>query len=74
MKPTALIAVSDKTGLGEFAEELVRLGWQILATGGTASFIRSLNLPVIPVSEYTKSPEMLGGRVKTLHPLIHGGI
>ena len=74
MKPTALIAVSDKAGLGELAEELVRLGWQILATGGTASFIRSLNLPVIPVSEYTKSPEMLGGRVKTLHPLIHGGI
>ena len=74
MKPTALIAVSDKTGLGYLVEELVRLGWQILATGGTASFIRDLNLPVIPVSEYTKSPEMLGGRVKTLHPLIHGGI
>ena len=74
MKPTALIAVSDKTGLGGLAEELIRLGWQILATGGTASFIRELNLPVTSVSEYTKSPEMFGGRVKTLHPLIHGGI
>lgn len=74
VKPTVLIAVSDKTGLGDFAGELVRLGWQILATGGTASFISELDLPVTSVSEYTKSPEMLGGRVKTLHPLIHGGI
>ncbi|WP_437225800.1 bifunctional phosphoribosylaminoimidazolecarboxamide formyltransferase/IMP cyclohydrolase [Planctomicrobium sp. SH661] len=70
----ALISVSDKTGLGPFAQELHRLGFEILSTGGTARFLKELGLKVIDVSEYTGFPEIMDGRVKTLHPKIHGAI
>jgi len=72
--PRALISVSDKTGLEEFARGLVALGWDILSTGGTARELRALGLPVIDVSEVTHHPEMMDGRVKTLHPAIHAGL
>jgi phosphoribosylaminoimidazolecarboxamide formyltransferase/IMP cyclohydrolase len=70
----ALISVSDKTGIVEFAQNLHRLGVEILSTGGTATLLRQANIPVIEVADYTGLPEMLDGRVKTLHPIIHGGI
>ncbi len=70
----ALISVSDKTGLAPFAQALGRLGVEIISTGGTAKFLRALKIPVIEVSDYTGFPEMLDGRVKTLHPKIHGGL
>ncbi|MEK7584324.1 MAG: bifunctional phosphoribosylaminoimidazolecarboxamide formyltransferase/IMP cyclohydrolase [Patescibacteria group bacterium] len=70
----ALISVSDKTGIVEFAEFLSGRGVEILSTGGTAKLLQQNKIPVIEVSEFTKSPEMLGGRVKTLHPKIHGGL
>jgi phosphoribosylaminoimidazolecarboxamide formyltransferase / IMP cyclohydrolase len=70
----ALISVSDKTGLAEFSNLLRDLGMELLSTGGTASFLRDHKIPVIDVSEYTGSPEILDGRVKTLHPKIHGGL
>lgn len=72
--PTALISVSDKTGLVEFAAELANLGWQLLASGGTARVLQSAGVSVQEVSDYTSSPQILGGRVKTLHPAVHGGI
>ncbi len=70
----ALISVSDKTGLDEFARGLHALGVEILSTGGTAKAITHAGVPAIEVSEYTGFPEMLDGRVKTLHPKIHGGL
>jgi phosphoribosylaminoimidazolecarboxamide formyltransferase/IMP cyclohydrolase len=70
----ALISVSDKTGILEFASELNKLGVEILSTGGTAKLLRENNIPAKEVSEYTGFPEMLDGRVKTLHPKIHGGL
>ncbi len=70
----ALLSVSDKTGLVEFAKELSDLGVELVASGGTAGAIRDAGLPVLDVADLTASPEMLGGRVKTLHPKIHGGI
>ena len=70
----ALISVSDKTGVVEFAGGLVELGATILSTGGTANAIRTAGVPVTEVSSHTGSPEILGGRVKTLHPKIHGGL
>ncbi len=70
----ALLSVSDKSGLVEFAKDLVALGVELVASGGTAGAIRDAGLPVLDVAELTASPEMLGGRVKTLHPKIHGGI
>ncbi len=70
----ALISVSDKTGLADFARGLHKLGVEIISTGGTASLLRSANVPVIEVADYTGFPEMLDGRVKTLHPKIHGGL
>jgi phosphoribosylaminoimidazolecarboxamide formyltransferase/IMP cyclohydrolase len=70
----ALISVSDKTGILDFAKELKKLGVQILSTGGTAKLLRDNNIPVQEVSEYTGFPEMLDGRVKTLHPKIHAGL
>ncbi|WP_054673356.1 bifunctional phosphoribosylaminoimidazolecarboxamide formyltransferase/IMP cyclohydrolase, partial [Calditerricola satsumensis] len=70
----ALISVSDKTGLLEFARELAALGVEILSTGGTARFLREAGVPVTPISEVTGFPEILDGRVKTLHPRVHGGI
>lgn len=70
----ALISVSDKTGLDEFAKGLHRHGVEILSTGGTARFIAALGIPVTEVSDFTGFPEMLDGRVKTLHPKVHGGL
>src|SRR2546421_4807052 len=71
----ALISVSDKTGLAEFAKALHgEFGVELISTGGTGKFLRGLGLPVIDVSEVTGFPEMLDGRVKTLHPKVHGGL
>ncbi|MES9957067.1 MAG: bifunctional phosphoribosylaminoimidazolecarboxamide formyltransferase/IMP cyclohydrolase [Sedimenticola sp.] len=70
----ALISVSDKTGIVEFARALHERGIQILSTGGTARLLSEQSIPVTEVSEYTGFPEMMDGRVKTLHPKIHGGI
>jgi phosphoribosylaminoimidazolecarboxamide formyltransferase/IMP cyclohydrolase len=70
----ALLSVSDKTGLVEFARELHRLGIALLSTGGTAKAIQATGVPVTDVGAYTGFPEMLDGRVKTLHPKVHGGI
>lgn len=70
----ALISVSDKTGIVDFAKELNDLGVEILSTGGTFKLLQNEGLPVIEVSSYTKFPEMMDGRVKTLHPKVHGGI
>ena len=72
--PTAILSVHDKTGLLEFARGLVDLGWTLLASGGTAKLLRENSIAVIEVADYTGSPEILGGRVKTLHPAIHGGL
>ena len=70
----ALISVSDKTGLVDFARALATRGIEILTTGGTASLLTDQEIPVTEVADYTGFPEMMGGRVKTLHPLVHGGI
>ena len=70
----AIISVSDKRGIEEFSQELSKLGIEIISTGGTAKTLRAAKLKIKDVSEYTKFPELLGGRVKTLHPKIHGGI
>lgn len=71
---TAILSVYDKTGLVEFAKGLSNLGWRLLASGGTAKLLRENNIVAIEVAKYTKSPEILNGRVKTLHPAIHGGV
>ena len=71
---TALISVSDKTGIVEFAQSLSALGVRLLSTGGTAKLLADKGLPVTEVAEVTEFPEMLDGRVKTLHPKIHGGL
>jgi phosphoribosylaminoimidazolecarboxamide formyltransferase/IMP cyclohydrolase len=63
-----------KTGIVEFAQGLTSLGWTLLASGGTAKLLRENGISVTEVADYTKSPEILGGRVKTLHPAIHGGL
>ena len=73
-QPFALISVSDKEGIAEFAEGLVERGFQVISTGGTARHIREAGVEVVEVSEVTGFPEIFDGRVKTLHPLIHGGI
>ncbi|GFR79580.1 bifunctional purine biosynthesis protein PURH, partial [Elysia marginata] len=70
----ALLSVSDKTGLVEFARNLSTQGFKLVASGGTAKAIRDANIPVSDVADVTGAPEMLGGRVKTLHPAVHGGI
>ncbi len=70
----ALISLTDKSGIEGFAKELAGLGIEILSTGGTAKKIRETGVPVMDVSEFTGFPEMLDGRVKTLHPKVHGGI
>jgi phosphoribosylaminoimidazolecarboxamide formyltransferase / IMP cyclohydrolase len=70
----ALVSVFDKTDLDGFVKGLASLGWELVASGGTAAHIRELGLPVTPVESLTEFPEMLGGRVKTLHPRIHAGI
>ncbi|MBC7530215.1 MAG: bifunctional phosphoribosylaminoimidazolecarboxamide formyltransferase/IMP cyclohydrolase [Oligoflexus sp.] len=73
-KPLALLSVTDKTGLIPFARELVVLGYEILSTGGTAKLLQDEQIPCTEAAVYTGSPETLDGRVKTLHPKIHGGI
>jgi phosphoribosylaminoimidazolecarboxamide formyltransferase/IMP cyclohydrolase len=70
----ALLSVYDKTGLVDFARGLSRLGWELVSSGGTAAALNEAGVPCTPVEAVTGSPEMLGGRVKTLHPAIHGGI
>ncbi len=75
MEKLALLSVSDKTGLAEFATRLVNeFGFRLLSTGGTAKLLRDRGLPVTDVSEHTGFPEMMEGRVKTLHPRVHGGL
>ena len=72
--PRALLSVSDKTGLVEFASGLVKAGFDIISTGGTARTLRDAGLTVTDVSEVTGFPEIMDGRVKTLHPAVHGGV
>jgi phosphoribosylaminoimidazolecarboxamide formyltransferase/IMP cyclohydrolase len=72
--PRALLSVSDKSGLIEFAHGLRELDWEIISTGGTAKALRDASIPVRDVAEVTHFPEMLDGRVKTLHPVVHGGL
>ena len=72
--PRALLSVSDKTGVVELARELHGRGWTLLSTGGTARALRDAGLPVTEVSEVTGHPEMMEGRVKTLHPAVHAGL
>lgn len=74
MTKRALISVSNKDGILEFAKELVALGYEILSTGGTKKLLQDNNVPVTGVDEVTKFPEILDGRVKTLNPMIHGGL
>ena len=70
----ALLSVSDKTGLVDFARELAAMGVEIISTGGTASLLRKEKIPSVEISAFTGSPEILDGRVKTLHPKVHGGL
>jgi len=74
MKRRALVSVSDKKGIEDFARRLSELEFEIISTGGTARALTEAGVRVVPVSEVTGAPEILGGRVKTLHPKIHGGI
>src|SRR2546421_11385009 len=70
----ALLSVSDKRGIVQFARELVALKWEIVSTGGTAEALRREQVPVIGIEDVTGFPEMMDGRVKTLHPKVHGGL
>ena len=72
--PRALVSVSDKRGVVEFARELSALGWEIVSTGGTARALAAAGIAVTPVEKVTGFPEMMDGRVKTLHPAVHGGL
>jgi len=74
MKKYALISVSNKTGIDELAGSLNRLGFEIISTGGTARYLSEKGLPIIQISTWTDFPEIMDGRVKTLHPKVHGGI
>lgn len=74
MTKRALISVSDKTGIVEFVKELIQLDYEIISTGGTKSTLEQAGLKVMGISEITHFPEILDGRVKTLHPLVHGGL
>src|SRR3990167_10751405 len=74
LRRVALISVSDKTGIVEFAKGIQSFGYKILYTGGTAKLLREGGVEVQEVSDYSGSPEMLDGRVKTLHPKIHAGL
>ena len=75
MSPLALVSVSDKKNIIQFCKELVeKFYYKILSSGGTAKHLIEAKIPVVKVSDFTNSPEILGGRVKTLHPKIHGGI
>src|SRR5260370_14062391 len=70
----AIVSVTDKSGLVDFARNLVAFGVELVSTGGTAKLLRDSGIPVKDISELTGFPEMLDGRVKTLHPMVHGGI
>src|SRR6187455_172710 len=70
----ALLSVSDKTGLVPFARGLADAGWELVSTGGTAKALIEAGIPVVGISDVTGFPEMMDGRVKTLHPKVHGGI
>ena len=70
----AIVSVSDKAGVVSFAKGLAQMGVEILSTGGTSKTLREQGVPVIDISDYTGFPEMLDGRVKTLHPKVHGGL
>lgn len=70
---TVILSVSDKTGLLPFAKKLDELGYTLVASGGTAKSLRDEKIPAKDVAELTGAPEMLGGRVKTLHPAVHAG-
>ncbi|MBR5186070.1 MAG: bifunctional phosphoribosylaminoimidazolecarboxamide formyltransferase/IMP cyclohydrolase, partial [Akkermansia sp.] len=70
----ALLSVSDKTGLDKFAKGLVAQNVQLISTGGTCRYLQELGLPVTEISDYTGAPELFDGRVKTLHPKVHGGL
>src|SRR5918999_6459514 len=72
--PRALLSVSDKTGVVELARVLADLGWELISTGGTARALREAGVAVREVAQVTGFPEVLGGRVKTLHPAVHGGL
>ena len=74
MKRRALLSVSDKSGIEALADSLVEAGWEVLSTGGTAKAVREAGLPVTDVAEVTGHPEMMEGRVKTLHPAVHAGL
>ena len=72
--PRALVSVYDKTGVIDLAQRLVALGWEIISSGGTSAALADAGIPVIPVEDVTGAPEMMDGRVKTVHPAIHGGL
>ena len=74
MSKRAVLSVYDKTGICDLGRDLQKMGWELVASGGTSRMLRKVGLPVLDVAEVTGAPEMLGGRVKTLHPAIHGGI
>ena len=74
MTKRALISVSDKSGILEFAKELEALGYEILSTGGTKAYLQENGVAITAVDEVTGFPEILDGRVKTLNPMIHGGL
>ena len=74
MTKRALISVSDKAGIVEFAQELKKLGWDIISTGGTKVALDNAGVDTIAIDDVTGFPEMMDGRVKTLHPNIHGGL
>ncbi|TWS21013.1 bifunctional phosphoribosylaminoimidazolecarboxamide formyltransferase/IMP cyclohydrolase, partial [Tsukamurella sputi] len=73
-KRRALLSVSDKTGITEFAAELVNLGFELISTGGTKKAISDAGIAVKDISDITGFPEIMDGRVKTLHPMVHGGL
>src|SRR5690554_8053231 len=73
-KKRALISVFDKTGVVEFAEKLTKQGFEIISTGGTHKLLEQSGVPVIGISEVTGFPEIMDGRVKTLHPAVHSGL
>ena len=74
MTKRALISVSDKAGIVDFAKELKNLGWEIVSTGGTKDALDKAGIDTIAIDDVTGFPEMMDGRVKTLHPKIHGGL
>ena len=74
MKKIALISVSDKTDIDSFASQLVKNDYTIISTGGTAKYLKDKGIDIIPISKFTQFEEILEGRVKTLHPIIHAGI